>query len=263
MKVLMVGDITGRPGRRILARFLPNLRQKHGVDFVIANGENAAGGTGLTRATAEEIFACGVDVITGGNHTWHHREIYEFLESHPKVLRPANYPPGAPGRGSLVAQGRRGHRVGVVNLQGRGFMQELEDPFRVGLQEVEKLREETPLIFVDIHAEATSEKMALAWFLDGRVSAVLGTHTHVQTADERILPGGTAYITDVGMTGPRDGIIGMEREEVIQRFLTQLPVRFQVAKGTAQLDAVLVEVDEETGKALGIQRIHLVEGTGE
>jgi len=263
MKVLMVGDITGRPGRRILARFLPDLCQKHGVDFVIANGENAAGGTGLTRATAEEIFACGVDVITGGNHTWHHREIYELLESHPKVLRPANYPPGAPGRGSLVVQDRRGHRVGVINLQGRVFMQELEDPFRVGLQEVEKLREETPLIFVDIHAEATSEKMALAWFLDGRVSAVLGTHTHVQTADERILPGGTAYITDVGMTGPRDGIIGMEREEVIQRFLTQLPVRFQVAKGTAQLDAVLVEVDEETGKALGIQRIHLVEGTGE
>ena len=258
MKVLFIGDIVGRPGRRALGRLLPGLRRELSVDFTIANGENSAGGFGITRETFEEIVAAGVDVVTGGNHTWQAREISTLLDGDLRLLRPANYPAGAPGRGAGVfrpAGARGGPAVGVVNLEGRIFMEPLDSPFRVGWELVERLRQETPVLVIDMHAEATSEKIALGWYLDGRVSAVVGTHTHVQTADERILPGGTAFITDVGMTGPRDSIIGMGREEVLQRFLTQLPARFNVAAGAAQLNAVLLDLDERTGRARAIQRV--------
>ena len=258
MNILFIGDIVGKPGRRILATMLPDLRREFSADFVIANGENSAGGFGITRETLDEILACGVDVVTGGNHTWHAREVFALLDSDLRLLRPANYPVGTPGRGAGVfppSKGRGGPPVGVLNLEGRIFMEPLESPFRVARDHVEQLRRETPVIVIDIHAEATSEKAALAWHLDGRVSAVVVTHTHVQTADERILPSGTAFITDVGMTGPRDSIIGMGREEVLQRFLTMLPARFDVAKGPAQLNAVALEIDDETGRARAIRRV--------
>ncbi len=262
LRILFVGDIVGKPGRRILARSLPQLRREHAIDFVIANGENSAGGFGITRETYEEIVACGVDVVTGGNHTWKAREVVPLLDSEPRLLRPANYPPGTPGRGAAVFRPARGKTmgpgIGVLNLQGRVFMEPLDSPFRVGWDQVEMLRRETPVIVIDMHAEATSEKAALAWYLDGRVSAVVGTHTHVQTADERVLPNGTAFISDAGMTGPRDSIIGMGREEVLQRFLTLLPVRFDVAKGSAQLNAVLLDIDED-GRAAAVRRIAQVD----
>jgi len=258
VNILFIGDIVGKPGRRVLAQMLPGLRREFSVHLAIANGENSAGGFGITRETFEEILAAGVDVVTGGNHTWHAREAVTLLDSDPRLLRPANYPTGTPGRGGGVfhpSGGRGGPAVAVLNLVGRVFMEPLESPFRVGGEQVEHLRRETRVIVIDVHAEATSEKAALAWYLDGRVSAVVGSHTHVQTADERVLPGGTGFITDVGMTGPRDSIIGMGREEVLQRFLTQLPTRFDVAKGPAQLNAVLLEIDAETGRTRGLRRI--------
>ncbi len=255
MRILVVGDIHGKPGREILRALLPRLRREHEAAFVIANGENAAGGAGISPDVVQEIFEAGVDVVTGGNHTWHNRDAYELLDGDPRLLRPLNYPVGVPGRGATVAQAKNGQRVGVLNLQGRVFMAQIEDPFRIGRAEADRLRETTPVIIVDFHAEATSEKIALGWYLDGRVSAVIGTHTHVQTADERVLPGGTAYLTDVGMTGPRDGVIGMAKEGILERFLTQLPVRFQVAKGPAQLNAAVVDIDERTGRARAIARI--------
>jgi metallophosphoesterase (TIGR00282 family) len=260
VNVLFIGDVTGKPGRRIVADRLPALRRSRAIDVVIANGENAAGGTGITGGVAKELLEYGVDAITGGNHTWQNRDAYELLDADPRVLRPANYPPGVPGRGAAVVTTVSGSRVGVLNLQGRVFMTHLEDPFRVGREQAAALRAQVPAVVVDMHAEATSEKVALGWYLDGRVSAVLGTHTHVQTADERILPGGTAYITDVGMTGPRDGIIGMAREAILERFLTQLPVRFEVAPGPVQFNAVLLEIDDE-GRALAIERVSMVTGT--
>ncbi|MDQ7843615.1 MAG: TIGR00282 family metallophosphoesterase [Armatimonadota bacterium] len=256
MHLLFVGDVHGKPGRRILAERLGELRRRFQADFVIANGENAAGGAGITRAVAEELFAAGVDLITGGNHTWQLREAYELLDADPRLLRPLNYPPGTPGRGAAVAADRAGRAVAVLNLQGRVFMPSpVDDPFRAARTEAAALRARTPVVVVDIHAEATSEKLALGWYLDGRVSAVVGTHTHVQTADERILPGGTAFICDVGMTGPRDGVLGMDRERIIERFLTGLPVRFEVASGPSQLNAVAIEIDEESGRARSITRI--------
>ncbi|MDR7481218.1 MAG: TIGR00282 family metallophosphoesterase [Armatimonadota bacterium] len=258
MRILFVGDVTGRPGRRILARRLPQLRCEHAVNIVVANGENAAGGMGLTAEVAAELFAVGVDVLTGGNHIWKNREAYALLDSDPRVFRPANYPAGVPGRGAAVVRLADGTALGVLNLEGRVFMQALDDPFRIAREEAARLRAVTPAIIVDFHAEATSEKVAMGWYLDGRVSAVVGTHTHVQTADERVLPGGTAYITDVGMTGPRDGIIGMARESILERFLTQLPVRFEVAPGPVQLNAVVVEITE-AGHATSIRRLQVVE----
>lgn len=257
MRILFIGDVCGKPGRRIVQRRLPALRRTLAVDFVVANGENIAGGTGITKETVTELLGAGVDVLTGGNHTWQKREAYELLDAEPSVVRPANYPPGVPGQGSALVRGAAGV-LAVLNLQGRVFMLPLDDPFRVGHSEAARLREVTPFIVVDFHAEATSEKIALAWHLDGLVSAIVGTHTHVQTADERVLPGGTAYITDVGMTGPRDGIIGMDRRAILERFLTQLPARFEVAKGPVQLNAVVVETDG-LGRATGIHRISEVE----
>jgi metallophosphoesterase (TIGR00282 family) len=257
--LLFIGDVVGRPGRRAVAQWLPGLRRELRPDLVVANGENSAGGFGVTAETLKDLFGAGVDVVTGGNHIWHTREAPQLLDGEPRLLRPANYPAGTPGRGAGVFAAAGGARVAVLNLEGRAFMQPVLSPFDYAREEVERLRAETPVIFIDMHAEATSEKAALAWLLDGRVSAVVGTHTHVQTADERILPGGTAFITDAGMTGPRDSIIGMSRESVLQRFLTLLPARFEVATGPAQLNGVFLEIDAETGHAAGIRRVNRIE----
>ncbi len=255
LRVLFIGDIVGRGGRRAVREVLPSLKKELSLDFVIANGENAAGGIGINPEKAEELFSMGIDVITTGNHIWKKREILPYLERHPRLLRPANYPSGAPGKGGAVYKLSNGLKVAVLNLEGRVFMRPLESPFKVAEQYIEILRQQTPLIIVDFHAEATSEKMALGWYLDGLVSAVLGTHTHVQTSDERILPQGTAYITDVGMTGPINSVIGMKKEIAIQGFLSQLPNRFEVASGEVELQGVYLELDEGSGKAISIKRI--------
>lgn len=255
MKLLFLGDIVGEPGRRAVRLLLGPLRQQLGVDLVVANGENSAGGNGITQTTAGEILAAGVDVITTGDHVWDQRETAELLERERRVLRPLNYPPGAPGQGSLVTRTAGGIAVGVVNAQGRTFMAALEHPFRMVREEITRLRETTPVILVDMHAEATSEKIALGRMLDGLVSAVIGTHTHVQTADEQVFPGGTAFLCDAGFTGPHESVLGREIEPVLRRFLTQQPQRFEVAKNRVLLQGALVDVDEMTGKARGIQRI--------
>ena len=255
MKILFVGDVVGRTGRRALSDRLHRLVDEHQVDLVVANGENAAAGFGLTAPIAMELFDLGVDVITSGNHIWDKREVYDYLDREERVLRPANYPPGLPGRGAGVFATSAGLKVGVVNLEGRVFMNNLDCPFRAADNLIAELKEQTPIVFVDFHAEATSEKMALGCYLDGRASAVICTHTHVQTADERILPGGTAYLSDAGMTGSRDAVIGMRKEQPVEKFLSQLPVRFEVAKKDPFVCGVVIEVDEETGLALAIQRI--------
>jgi metallophosphoesterase (TIGR00282 family) len=256
VNLLFIGDIVGRPGRDLVRVGLEALVARYAVHFVIVNGENSAGGNGITREIGDSLFTQGVDVVTSGNHIWDKREALDYIAIEPRLLRPANYP-DAPGRGSYVARARNGRSVGVLNLMGRVHMANLDDPFRLADREVAALRERTPIVFVDFHAEATSEKIAMGWFLDGRVTAVIGTHTHVQTADARVLPGGTAYLTDVGMTGPHDGVIGVEKEPVIQRFLTGLPARFETASGDPRLNAVLVEADEATGLARRIERISL------
>ena len=250
MRVLMVGDVVGRPGRRALGLVLPQLRQEYGLDLVIVNGENVAGGQGLTPETAEELFALGVDVITSGNHVWEYKELYPYLGGQRPVLRPLNYPPQAPGRGYIILE-----KAMVVNLVGRTFMGNFDCPFRGMDQLLAQERDHPPVVIVDFHAEATSEKNAMGWYLDGRVSAVLGTHTHVGTIDWRILPRGTAYVTDVGMTGPLDSVIGVEVEAVLQRFLTLLPHRLPVGKGRVTFNAVLVHIDEASGRARKIDRI--------
>ncbi len=254
VKVLFVGDIVGRPGRAALKRFLPPLLEEFSPDFVLGNAENAAGGYGLTEAVAKELFEAGLDLLTSGNHIWR-REFLPYLARADKVLRPANYPAGAVGKGYTVL--KKGEKsLAVINLEGRVFMRNLECPFRVGAALAEKLREETSCVLVDFHAEATSEKLALGWYLDGKVSALLGTHTHVQTGDERILPGGTAYLSDVGMTGIRDGVIGMRKDQAIEMFLTQVPRKLEVPKtGPKKLEAVFLELDQATGVALEIVRL--------
>jgi len=257
IKILFIGDIIGKPGRQALSRELHRLVDRHAVDLVIANGENAAGGFGLTTDTAKELFDTGVQCLTSGNHIWDKKEQVPLVLADPRILRPANYGEGVPGAGSVVVTTPGGVKVGVLNLEGRVYMKNLECPFRTADREIEQLRRETPLIFVDFHAEATSEKSALGWYLDGRVSAVVGTHTHVQTADERILSQGTAYMTDAGMTGSFDSVIGIGKEEAIHKFLTQLPVKFEVPKKDIRLNGVLVGVDAQSGKALSIERISL------
>jgi len=250
LRILLVGDVIGRPGRRVVKALLPQLRAEYDLDLVVANGENAAGGLGLTTATAKELFQAGVDVITSGNHIWDQKEIVPCLDSEPAILRPLNYPPGVPGHGVW-----RDNDVMVVNLVGRVFMGNFDCPFRAIDELLNGLEDDPPAIVVDVHAEATSEKIALGWHLDGRVSAVLGTHTHVGTIDARILPRGTAYISDVGMTGPRDSVIGDEKEAVIRRFLTQTPARFPVvSKGPVMFNSVLVELDR-SGRAVSIERL--------
>jgi hypothetical protein len=255
LKLLFIGDIVGRPGRDAVKGCLADLVKRHQIDFVIANGENAAGGMGITSTVAEELFQAGVDVLTTGNHVWRQKEALTYLEAEPRVLRPANYPRGAPGRGGEVFVTSHTGAIGVVNVQGRTFMEPIDCPFRAADMEIERLRGRANVILVDVHAEATSEKLAMGWYLDGRVSAVIGTHTHVQTADERILPKGTAYITDVGMTGPRDSILGVKAETIIQRFLTGMPARFELAEGTLLLGGAIVDIDTETGTANSIARV--------
>ncbi|MBI5378727.1 MAG: TIGR00282 family metallophosphoesterase [Nitrospirae bacterium] len=257
MRVLFVGDVVGGPGRRTLFHLLPELVDRHRAELIIANVENAAGGFGITPAIAEEFFAQGVQVLTSGNHIWDKKEVLPYLDREPRLLRPANYPPGCPGQGSLLVETAAGERVAVLQLMGRVFMPLIDCPFQAAERLVPKLRAETPVVIVDMHAEATSEKMAMAHFLDGQVSAVIGTHTHVQTADERIFPKGTAYMTDVGMTGPVDAVIGMRAEQVLDKFRTQMPNRFEVAKGSTRLSAVLLNLDAQTGRAKAIERIQL------
>ena len=248
----------GKPGRMVLRRILPDLCQERDIDFVIANGENMAGGKGITREAAEECFQAGVDVFTGGNHTWQNRDSYSFINEEQRVLRPANYPddPNTPGRGFGVFQRGTGQRVGVISLQGRIFMTPIDCPFQKVKNIVNQIRPHTPVILVDFHAEATSEKIAMGWFLDGFVSALIGTHTHVPTADEKILPLGTAYITDAGMTGSHDGVIGIKRELVLESMQSRLPIKHKLSAGRLELNGVLVSIDPGTGKALSIERIH-------
>lgn len=255
MRLLMIGDVVGRPGRRACRVEVERLVRNHGVDLVIANGENAAGGNGITRETADELFSCGIDVLTMGNHVWDKKEVLDFIEQEARLLRPANYPPGTPGVGYAFYRSRKDHPVAVINLSGRIYLTDLDCPFRTVTRLLDEIRKYTAVVLVDFHAEATSEKVAMGWYLDGKVSAVCGTHTHVQTADERVLPRGTAYISDVGMTGPRDSIIGVRIEPVLEKFLTQMPRQFQVAGGPYQFNAVLVTVEPDSGKALNIARI--------
>jgi len=260
VNILFIGDIVGKPGRQAIERELHRLVDRYRVDLVIANGENAAGGFGLTVETAKELFEHGVQLFTSGNHIWDKKDAWDYITREQRLVRPANYPPGTPGQGSTVIRTAGGVKVGVINLEGRVFMNNLECPFRTADSEIEKLRQETPIILVDFHAEATSEKSSLGWYLDGRVSAVIGTHTHVQTADERILPGGTAYLTDAGMTGAFESVIGVRKDEPIQKFLTQLPAKFEVAKKDIRLNGAVISVDESTGRALAIERVNVACG---
>jgi hypothetical protein len=255
MKLLFIGDVIGRIGREGVKSLLPKMIDLYKLDFVVLNGENLAGGFGLTAETVHEMYSAGVDVITSGNHIWDKKVAIKLLEEDARLLRPANYPPGVPGRGSAVYQ-KNGLSIGVVNLIGRVYMDYYDDPFRGADEELKKIAGDTNLIFVDFHAEATSEKQALGYYLDGRVTALMGTHTHVATADERILEKQTAYITDAGMTGPIDSVIGLNKKEALDRFHTRIPHRFmEVAKGEGILSSVLVEADKETGRARGITRL--------
>lgn len=254
LKILFIGDIVGKPGRKILKSLLNEIINEEETDLVIANGENSAGGFGITYDVSQEILSAGVDLITLGNHTWDNREISRVLDEEPRVVRPANYPEGTPGQGYYIIETTKGVLVGVVNLLGQVFLEPLRCPFRVADEVINKIKKKTNVVIIDIHAETTSEKMALGWYLDGRVTAVFGTHTHIPTADERILPKGTGYITDVGMTGPLNSVLGINPEIVITKFLTKRPVRFEVASGPIKLDGVIIEVNEY-GLTTSIKRI--------
>jgi metallophosphoesterase (TIGR00282 family) len=255
MRLLFIGDIVGRPGRDLIRLGLSAIVDHHHVDLVIANAENAAAGFGITREIGDQLLDWGIDVMTSGNHIWDKKEALDYIGAEPRLLRPANYPAGVPGSGRYLARARDGASVGVVNVMGRVFMLNIDDPFTVVLREIEALAQRTRIIFVDFHAEATSEKLAMGWHLDGKVTALVGTHTHVQTADERILPKGTAYLTDAGMTGPHDSIIGVEIEPALGRFLNALPAKFETATGNPRLHAVIVDADERTGRATHIERL--------
>jgi metallophosphoesterase (TIGR00282 family) len=256
IKILFIGDIVGSPGREAVKVILPKLKEEYKLDFIVANGENAAGGSGLTPKICMELFDYGIDVLTSGDHIWRKKEIFEIIDKDPRILRPLNFPALSPGRGSGIYDLKDGKtKIAVINLLGRVFMEPLDCPFQTVERELEKISQQSKIIIVDIHAEATSEKKALGWFLDGQVSSVLGTHTHTQTADERILPKGTAYITDVGMCGAFDSVIGRRIEDVLKRFITGIPQRFEVANENINLEAVLIEIDKDTGKAISIQRI--------
>ena len=260
MKILFIGDIFGKPGRELVRRALPALVDQQAIDLVVANVENAAAGFGVTGDIADALLGYGIDVMTSGNHIWDKKEVLDYIPRQPKLLRPANYPAGVPGRGAYLARTRTGDPVGVVNLMGRVFMTAIDDPFAVAVREIEALRARTRIVLVDFHAEATSEKLAMCWHLDGRATAVLGTHTHVQTADERVLPKGTACLTDVGMTGPQDSIIGVTTDAALARFLTGMPIKFEAAAGAARFNGVIITADPATGKATGIERLNLSAG---
>ncbi len=253
----MLGDVVGKIGREAVETMLPTLHDMYAPDFVVVNGENAAAGLGITPDIARRLLDAGVDAITLGNHTWHKRDILDYLDCEPRLLRPANFPTGAPGKGYGVFRCRTGGRVGVANLQGRVFMDPLDDPFRLADTILEAFRPQTPVSLFDFHAEATSEKKAFGYYVDGRASVVVGTHTHVQTADERLLPGGTAYITDVGMVGPQESVLGMNPQESVQKFVTQLPHRFEVAEGAVVLCGIVADVDAATGRAGHIERVQI------
>ena len=255
MRILFIGDIVGRPGRELVRQGLGALVEHHTVDLVIANAENAAAGFGITREIGDQLLEWGVDVMTSGNHIWDKKEALDYIGTESRLLRPANYPAGAPGNGSYLARSRDGQTVAVINVMGRVFMPLLDDPFAIVLKEIEALKARARIIFVDFHAEATSEKIAMGWHLDGKVTAVVGTHTHVQTADERILPKGTAYLTDVGMTGPHDSVIGVEIQAALGKFINGLPARFETATENPRLNAVVIDADEQTGRATDIERL--------
>ena len=259
MKVLFIGDIFGEPGRRALARAVPRLVAQRQIDIVIGNGENAAGGFGITPELAEELFDLGLAVITTGNHAWDKKEILDYFPREPRLLRPANYPNGVPGYGSVVVESASGEQLGVLQLMGRAYMPTLDCPFQVAKKEIAALKKRTAAVIVDMHAEATSEKMAMGHYLDGEAVAVVGTHTHVQTADDQILPKGTAYVTDIGMTGPLHSVIGVKKELAIEKFLTGMPRRFEVASGPSVFCAVLLELDARLGKALTIERVRIID----
>jgi len=260
MKILFIGDVFGAPGRELVRKALRVLPDELAIDLVVANVENAAGGYGVTRELGDALLGYGLDVMTSGNHVWDKREALPYLDAEPRLLRPANFPAGVPGHGSFVARARDAQPVAVINLMGRVFMTAIDDPFAAALREVDAVRDRCRVIIVDFHAEATSEKIAMGWHLDGKATAVIGTHTHVQTADERILPGGTAYITDVGMTGPHDSVIGTEKEAALRRFRTGLPARLDPATGDPRLHGVVVTVDPGTGKAVRVERLSLSAG---
>jgi metallophosphoesterase (TIGR00282 family) len=253
--IIFIGDLVGKPGRLAVTELLPTLTAEYKTDIVIANVENSAGGFGITPSIADDLLNIGVDLMTSGNHIWDRKEIYDYIGESRRLIRPANYPQGTPGSGSAVVTSEGGVKVGVMNLAGRVFMDDLDCPFKAAEKELLNLKGESDIIIVDMHAETTSESMAMGWFLDGRVSAVIGTHTHVQTADERILAGGTAFITDAGMTGPLDSVIGMNKDFVLERFIKQMPVRFEVATEMVELHGVYVLVDSESGRAIEIKRI--------
>jgi len=255
VNILFIGDIIGKPGRRIVKELLPGLVDRFKIDLVVANGENASGGIGISIKGADELLSNGIHVLTSGNHIWKKKEILNYIQENPDLIRPANYPPEAPGNGSVIKETKSGHRIGILNLLGRTFMEAVDCPFKKALAERGRLIKQTPIILVDFHAEATSEKVALGWFLDGKVSAVLGTHTHIQTSDERILPQGTAYMTDAGMTGPTDSVIGVKKELAIDRFLTQMHYKFEVASKALVLEGAVISIDPGTGRATGITRI--------
>jgi len=257
LKILFIGDIFGQPGRRMVKEALPRLVEEHRPELILANAENAAAGFGITPPLVEELLDMGIAVLTSGNHIWDKKEIFPYLRDHVdgRLLRPANYPAGAPGHGLYLGTTRAGVGYAVLNLQGRVFMPSIDCPFRTADAVLAQVPAETRIRIVDMHGEATSEKVAMGWYLDGRVTAVLGTHTHIPTADEKVLLRGTAYVTDLGMTGPYDSVIGIEKESVIQKFLNQIPARFEVAKGDVRLSAALIEADPETGCARSIQRL--------
>lgn len=257
LKVLFIGDIVGNPGRKITKEAISKIKKEKAIDFCIANGENAAGGSGITYVIAKELYEYGVDAITMGNHTWSKKEILSFIDCDSKIVRPANYPQELPGKGSTIITGKD-YKIGVLNLLGRVYMDSVDCPFKAADRELEYIKSNVKVVIVDIHAEATSEKCALAWHLDGRVSCVVGTHTHVQTCDERILPFGTGFITDVGMTGPHEGVIGVDRELVLKKFITHMPAKFEVSKGSVQFNAVIIEIDEKNGKTLNIERVSYI-----
>jgi metallophosphoesterase (TIGR00282 family) len=254
MRVLFIGDIVGSPGRKIVDDRLQDILKHMQIDLAVANGENAAAGFGITPRIADDLLATGIAVLTGGNHIWDRKEIKDYFAHEPRLLRPANFPHGAPGSGLFVGRTAEGTGFAVLNLQGRTFMTPLECPFRTAERELAQIPAEVKVILVDFHAEATSEKQAMGWFLDGKVSAVLGTHTHVPSADERVLPEGTAYITDVGMTGPHNSVIGMDKEAILRKFLDGMPARFSVAEGDVRMNTVLMELDPQTGRAISIER---------
>lgn len=258
MNILFIGDIYGNSGKKAVKEIVPQLREELKIDFCIANGENSAAGSGITYIIANELYKAGVDCITMGNHTWSKKEILNFIDSENRIVRPANYPANVPGRGYTILKNSKGMELAVLNLMGRVYMDSIECPFLTADRVIQEIKAKTKVVFVDMHAEATSEKIALAWYLDGRICCLAGTHTHVPTADERILPFGTALISDVGMTGPYDGVIGVEKDLIIERFINRMPQKFEAAKGKVQFNSIFLVVDEKTGKCLKIERISKV-----